>query len=454
MNLADPFNNQSPYEELETQRRTRLVIAVCNRGLLYSIPLNILMGVLLFLNFSLPLLIAFLLCLSIIPVGLIARHWARIGRPDLAGQAYVSSLLIIIAVNALTLEGFYPILVPGYLILIVTSGMILRPGRSLYVAMAAGALYLVSQVVTHSDFRPAPIPAASSEIIIFVIVLLAFIFVAMTNDMSTRDLRRALDDATYDLVQANKKLETASEMKSQFTARTSHELRTPLSAMIVFTDLVLRGAYGPINDRLRSALEHVINSARHLKNVINDILDLSKIEAGELEVDHHSFELENVVSTIAGALECLAGEKGINFQIELSGDLPRTIVGDESRVVQVLMNLASNAVKFTEEGYVKISIGQGKEGFWKMTVRDTGPGIPEDQFEKIFTAYRQLEPIAGSSKIKGTGLGLAIARNLTQLMGGELKLESKFGKGSVFEVSLPLNAYDSEEVQIEPAAEG
>jgi signal transduction histidine kinase len=224
-------------------------------------------------------------------------------------------------------------------------------------------------------------------------------------------------------------------MKSQFTARTSHELRTPLSALIVFTDLALRGAYGPLNDKLETALEHVITSARHLKTIINDILDLSKIEAGEFEIDEECVDVGTLVKAAEAVCHEASEEKGLECSIELAPDMPAHILGDESRLTQILLNLVGNAIKFTQEGSVEIYIGPHSEDQWCFMVRDTGPGIPEDQFEAIFHAYRQLN---GENQTEGTGLGLAITRHLVIKMGGEISVRSELGKGSTFEVVLPL----------------
>jgi signal transduction histidine kinase len=324
--------------------------------------------------------------------------------------------------------------------------MILRPRRSLTVALIATVLYLLSQLVRFSSFEPVILPGPWSYLIVLIVVTISFFFVARTIEMSGEDLRRALDDATVQLVEANRKLEETSEMKSQFTARTSHELRTPLSAMIVFTDLALRGAYGPLNEKLENALEHVINSARHLKNIINDILDLSKIEAGELEIFDECVEVRSlIVTTEAVCLEA-SEEKGLDCKVWLAPDMPSQILGDESRLVQILLNLIGNAVKFTKEGEVEVRIERIGEDHWRFLVRDTGPGIPEDQFDAIFQAYRQLDGPGREARAKGTGLGLAITSHLVALMGGEITVRSELGKGSTFAVILPL-------IETEPESE-
>jgi signal transduction histidine kinase len=270
------------------------------------------------------------------------------------------------------------------------------------------------------------------------ITVLSFVFVAVLNQFVTRDLKRALDDATYDLVQANRKLEEASKLKSQFTARTSHELRTPLSAIIVFTDLALRKMYGPLTEKLEDSLERVLLSAKRLNTLIEDILDLSKIEAGEIEIYEEAFEVSHLVETVHSTLETAAAEKQLDFTIQLSSSMPETIIGDEKRLSQVLINLTHNAIKFTDTGSVKVSIEELNGPKWKMTVKDTGRGINEEHFESIFDEFRQVKTEGSDTRTKGTGLGLAITRQLVEMMAGNVTLTSTLGKGSSFQVTLPL----------------
>jgi signal transduction histidine kinase len=395
-------------------------------------------------------ILAYALCVGIIPIALMASKLARRGMPDRGSHLFLGYLLILLCINAIIVPEIYPAIVPGFILIIVTSGMMLPPSHALVLSLAAGCLYLVAGGLTGTvDSGPIPQPLADGFVIF--IALAAFAFVAFINHLTTTDLRRALDEATYNLVQANRKLKTASEMKSQFTARTSHELRTPLSSMIVFSDLALREAYGPLNAKLRKALTHVLTSARHLRGIINDILDLSKIESGQLEITEQSFPVSKLVEAVQAACGGLAQEKGISFSVTVSPDMPAYLLGDESRLAQILINLGSNAAKFTNKGTVEVRLETHGHNRWRMAVHDTGPGIPEDQFETIFQAYRQLDSTSNGSKIKGTGLGLAISRNLARMMGGSISLESQLGKGSTFTVDLPLKVGHPVEAPPEPA---
>jgi len=438
MNLTNPFKTQSPYEEIETARRERMVIAVCNAAMLFSIPLIVLLTILMLPQISPAMMLVYVLCVGIMPISFLAKRIAISGKPDSGSYVFLIYILLLLAINSVVLDGIYLMLVPGYLLVIVIAGMMLPPTRGYIIAGLASVTFLAVTILRTYVEPPASLPLGEIELIIAFLGVMTFIFVVFINQLTTKDLRKALDNATYDLIEMNKKLELASEMKSQFTARTSHELRTPLSAIIVFSDLALRDAYGPLNEKLRNALTHVSNSARHLKRVINDILDLSKIEAGGLEIFDEPYKLMDLVETVESSCQQLAEEKSISSSIWVSPKMPGQLSGDIDRLAQVLLNLTGNAIKFTEEGEVEVRIEPQGTSKWRMIVRDTGPGIPEDQFATIFKAYRQLDRTASPSKVKGTGLGLAIASNLVQMMGGDIEVESELGVGTTFTVTLPL----------------
>ncbi len=438
MNLMNPVKTQSPYEEIETARRERMVIAVCNAAILFSIPLIVLLTIVMLPQISPPMVLVYALCIGIMPISFLAKRIAISEKPDSGSYVFVVYILLLLAINSVVLDGIYLMLVPGYLLLIVIAGMMLPPARGYIIAGLASATYLAVTILRMYVEPSVSLSPPAIELIITFLGVMTFIFVVFINQLTTQDLRKALDSATYDLVDINKKLELASEMKSQFTARTSHELRTPLSAIIVFSDLALRDAYGPLNEKLRNALMHVSNSARHLKRVINDILDLSKIEAGGLEIFDEPFELMNLVHTLESSCLQIAEEKNLSSSVWVSPEMPQRLIGDDDRLAQVLLNLTGNAIKFTEEGEVEVRIEPQGTSKWRMIVRDTGPGIPEDQFATIFKAYRQLDRTASPSKVKGTGLGLAIANNLVVMMGGDIEVESELGVGTTFTVTLPL----------------
>jgi signal transduction histidine kinase len=235
------------------------------------------------------------------------------------------------------------------------------------------------------------------------------------------------------LEQTNASLARASEAKSRFLASVSHELRTPMNAILGFTDALLAGVDGPLNVEQKASLGWVQRGGRDLLGLINEILDLSKIEAGKLTIDAQPFDPRELVESVVAQHRSLAAQKGITFAWHDAG-APAEVVLDRQRVRQILVNLFGNALKFTREGEVSVETGGADEAEFRVTVRDTGPGIDTDQHEAIFEEFRQAEGGEG-----GTGLGLAISRRLARAMGGDVTLESEPGRGSTFRLTLPLD---------------
>jgi signal transduction histidine kinase len=437
-----PFDSRSPYERLEITRRKRVVLSILNGSFFVLTPFVIYIVV-----FFLPLKssldsIVFGLSIGTVPVALLSRWLVSRDKVTFGTFVFIFYTMALITINALILEGLMPVVVPALLLVTIISGMMLKPGQSYFIGILSSLVYIAVRIITQGYQFPLQIPNAVSLALEVLIIALAFIFSAFLNNLSTRDLRRSLDDATFDLIRLNKEVHEASDRKSQFTARTSHELRTPLSAILVFADLALREAYGPLNEKMRNAQQHILGSARHLKRIINDLLDLAKIEAGEFEIISEPYAIEEIVKIIEGACLPIAAEKGIQWSIGIEEGMPETLIGDSERVSQIAVNLAGNAVKFTDVGQVSVYIEPIDKEIWHIVVCDSGPGIPEDQHEKVFEAFRSLDKSGSKSIAASTGLGLAIARNLAQLMGGEIYLQSELGVGTTFEVRLPLVAAD------------
>lgn len=240
-----------------------------------------------------------------------------------------------------------------------------------------------------------------------------------------------------EIAQKSRELEIASQHKSQFLANMSHELRTPLNAILGYTELILDKIYGEVPERITDVLDRVQKSGRHLLDLINDVLDLSKIEAGQLALTLSDYSMHDAVQSAVTAVESLAREKGLRVVVDVAAKLP---VGraDERRIVQVLLNLVGNAIKFTEAGEVAIRVRRDN-GFFVVSVSDTGPGIPKAEHERIFEEFQQADGSATRAN-GGTGLGLAIARKIIELHGGRLWVDSVVGKGSTFTFSLPVQA--------------
>ena len=229
-------------------------------------------------------------------------------------------------------------------------------------------------------------------------------------------------------------LEVASKHKSQFLANMSHELRTPLNAIIGYTELILDNIYGEVPEKIRDVLQRLEKNGRHLLGLINEVLDVAKIEAGRLTLSMGDYSIGEIVQTVSAALEALAAEKGLLLKVFVPEDLP-VGRGDERRLTQVLMNLVGNAIKFTEAGEVRIEVQTSNEGFL-VSVADTGSGIALADQQYIFEEFRQVDSSNTRSK-GGTGLGLSIAKRIVELHGGRIWVESELGKGSTFRFSMP-----------------
>ena len=237
-----------------------------------------------------------------------------------------------------------------------------------------------------------------------------------------------------EIEEKGRQLETASKHKSQFLANMSHELRTPLNAILGYTELILDQIYGEMPEQIRGVLERVQSNGRHLLGLINDVLDLSKIEAGQLVLSLSDYSLTDLVHGVYTAVEPLAAEKKLAFKVELPAQPPAGR-GDERRLAQVLLNLVGNAIKFTDSGEVAITASV-VDGSFVLSVRDTGPGIAEADQTKIFEEFQQADSSATKRK-GGTGLGLSIAKRIVEMHGGRLWVDSRLGKGSTFSFSIP-----------------
>jgi len=237
------------------------------------------------------------------------------------------------------------------------------------------------------------------------------------------------------LAQENIKLEAANRLKSQFLANMSHELRTPMNSIIGYTHCLLAGMDGTINQEQRNSLEKILTSAKNLFQLINDILDISKIEANKIQVKIQPFDFLECFNETIIVVEQLAAKKGLTIIKELPAQLS-SVWGDCSRVRQILLNLLSNAIKFTLKGNITIKVRE-KENYLEVDVEDTGIGIKPQALSYIFEEFRQADG-STTREYGGTGLGLAITKKLLELQHGSIRVESQLGKGSVFSFTLPI----------------
>ena len=242
----------------------------------------------------------------------------------------------------------------------------------------------------------------------------------------TRELAKTVED-----------LEIASQHKSQFVANMSHELRTPLAAILGYAELMEEGFYEAQGPKSLDALARIRSNGKHLLGLINTVLDIAKIESGQFTLNMTEYDIESIVETVRSATESLAQNKKLTLKTDVAKPLPIGL-GDEQRLTQVLLNLVGNAIKFTDTGEVRVT-AKATDGLFSVSVVDTGPGIPADQLTRIFEQFHQVDN--SNTKAKGgTGLGLAIAKQIVEMHGGRIWVESTLGQGSIFQMELPARA--------------
>ncbi|MHB1477551.1 MAG: sensor histidine kinase [Coriobacteriia bacterium] len=254
------------------------------------------------------------------------------------------------------------------------------------------------------------------------------------------NLERQVAKRTEELRQSNEELWEATRAKDRFLTNMSHELRTPMNSIIGFTALILEGISGPLTDEQARQLRMVNNAGHYLLGMIEEILDLAKVESGEMEPEFGPFSVKSAIDEAVSIIEPQAADKGLSLTAEYC-DAPETITSDRQRFLQVLINLMGNAVKFTETGSVSLIASSDGEHLL-VDVSDTGPGIDPAYHEYIWQPFHQIAPPSGG-KWKGTGLGLSITRELVTLLGGSVTLESTSGSGATFTVRLPLAPVDA-----------
>lgn len=256
-----------------------------------------------------------------------------------------------------------------------------------------------------------------------------------------RQARIALDNAVLHETKhlQAEELERAMSIRSRFFASMSHELRTPINALIGYNQLLQQGMFGELSERQQQAVENIARASNHLLDLINDVLDISKIEAGKIEVSPEATDVVELLTDTLTSIRPQAKEKQLELRVEVPDSVP--LVTDPARVRQILLNLVSNAVKFTDDGFVRVRVEEADQQV-RISVTDTGPGIAPEHQERIFEEFEQV-PTAVSRG--GTGLGLPISKRLADLLGGTLEMESGPGEGSTFTLVLPAARKISEQ---------
>lgn len=245
-----------------------------------------------------------------------------------------------------------------------------------------------------------------------------------------------------ELEEKGQELEVANKHKSAFLANMSHELRTPLNAILGYSELIVDNIYGDVPEKIREVLERVEKNGRHLLSLINDVLDLSKIEAGRLTLSLNDYSMQDIIQTVFASVEALAMEKNLDLKMMVPNDLI-TGKGDGKRIAQVVLNLLGNAIKFTEQGEVRVEVDLSNESFL-VSVSDTGPGLSDTDQAKIFEEFQQADGSSTREK-GGTGLGLSISKKIIEMHGGKIGVESTLGEGSKFWFTLPIKVDEQTE---------
>jgi len=278
---------------------------------------------------------------------------------------------------------------------------------------------------------------AMNTVFFGMLFLILFLFIVINIFIARSE--NAIEEQNLRLIEANRKAEFASQAKSDFLAKMSHEIRTPMNAITGMAELLLRGE---ISVETRGYAQDIKQAGNNLVSIINDILDFSKIEAGKLEIIPINYLLSSLINDTVNIIRMRLMEKPIRFFTNIDGNIPNSLIGDEVRLRQILLNLLSNAVKYSEKGYIGLTITIDKRDagqvWMRITVADTGKGIKREDQAKLFDEFVQVD-MKKNMGIEGTGLGLAITKRLCVAMGGDISVESEYGKGSVFTVVIPQN---------------
>ena len=365
----------------------------------------------------------------------------------------------------------------NWILVVTAAGLFLRNNASIRVAVISAATMIGIQVLNHSDLYVA----AESVIVpgaVMISLGSAFTIAEKLNQhlihwaigsrqkseerstmyykqreelhIALNQIQRAnirLESLNRELEQAREEAESANRVKSWFLASMSHELRTPLNGILNFTGFVASGMLGPVNEKQIDVLKKAVMNGEHLLALINDVLDISKIESGSLALFvENDVDIQGEIQSVIATCETMLTDKEVRLIVDIPEMIP-AIRGDRRRIRQIALNLLSNACKFTEKGHIAIRARHHDKDL-VISVEDTGPGIAPEDYAAVFESFRQTE--AGVRSGRGTGLGLPISRRLAEAHGGNIWLESEMGKGSTFFVSLPIQSEDLKVSLLQP----
>ncbi len=354
------------------------------------------------------------------------------GRIVLSGWLLIALGLSSAAGIALIDSYKMPSIMPLFALTVTMAAVVLPRNTIMPVGMASVFLFAV---VALSQAGPNDPQVTSLIFGGFVLLLAEALFLRLLRiefDLRLADMRDLIKQAEA----ARQEADRANNAKSQFLANMSHELRTPLNAIIGYVEIMLAGMAGTFTEKQTELQGYVHQNAKRLLTLINDILNLAKIESGRLEVTAIPASPRKIISDIVTSNQSLAQQKNITLQASFAEDMPEAVLCDVQKVQQIVTNLISNAVKFTQQGGVEVWVGTTDKNNWAIKVIDTGIGMPADAPTYIFEKFRQVDNTV-TREYHGTGLGLAIVKSLVEGMGGSINVETALGKGTTFIVTLP-----------------
>ena len=423
-------------DEAFRERTIRVTVAF-----LLIVTLLALVAALFTSTLSIALLIGLLLALCIISA--VAVSQGRI----LVGGWLLVTVVAVGAIGTTSLIGYSnPLGTSVFMLVILLTGLALPRSTVIPISLlmvlvfslAAIFAYYVNGVVAPVTPNGSPWFLILDNLFIFVVEAFFLRQILVEFDRRLDDMRESIRQAEA----ARKEADRANQAKSQFLSNMSHELRTPLNAIIGYVEIMMAGMVGSVNDKQNQMNQSIHLNSKRLLALINDVLDLSKIEAGAIELNPAPNSPRKLITEVIDGMQVLAQKKNVALTAHFADDAPEVLLCDGTKVQQIATNLIGNAVKFTHQGGVDVWVGQGPTNTtWQIKVADTGKGMPSDAAQYIFEAFRQVDS-ADTREYQGTGLGLAITKRLVDRMAGTISVESMLGKGSTFVVTLPTAVPD------------